>query len=121
MPTCHSHGVTSLTSEKYAGHVLVAGFSDGKVCVFDKRVQTGHRFVDVVQIHSSLVHVIQDHTTRILKAHLQQASEQELFIASAQGHVSIWDVRQLRQPPRTLMNPDMTAFDVHDHTRLFAW
>lgn len=37
IPTASAFGSTALTSEKYAGHLLVSGFSDGVVRVYDRR------------------------------------------------------------------------------------
>lgn len=62
-----------------------------------------------------------EHKSPIIKVHLQQGGEQELYTASMNGEVRIWDLRKLVTPVKSLVNHDMTCFDVHDNTSLFAW
>lgn len=75
--------ITSLTSEQVAGNIVVAGFGDGAVRVYDRRNHP----------KESMVKVWKEHKSWVVKCHMQRGGMRELVSADVSGEVRLWDIR----------------------------
>ena len=103
--------ITSLTSEQVAGNIFIAGFGDGAVRVYDRRL--GPR--------DSMVKVWKDHKSWIVKAHMQRGGMRELVSGSATGEVKLWDIRA-GSPVKSFLahTKGMRNLGVHEHAPIIA-
>lgn len=86
IPARSSSCVTSLTSDQVAGQIFVAGFGDGAVRVFDRRLNS----------RSACVRVWREHRQWVVGVHLQRGGVRELVSGSRNGEVRLWDLRNER-------------------------
>lgn len=86
IPARSSSCVTSLTSDKVAGHIFVAGFGDGVVRVFDQRLNP----------RTAMVKLWREHRQWITNIHMQRGGVRELISGSRNGEVKLWDLRNDR-------------------------
>ncbi|KAA8914605.1 raptor N-terminal caspase like domain-containing protein [Sphaerosporella brunnea] len=103
--------ITRLTSEQVAGNIFVAGFGDGAVRVYDRRLPS----------RESMVKVWKDHKSWIVKVHMQRGGMRELVSGSATGEVKLWDIR-MDQPVRKFLahTKGMRNMSVHEHAPVIA-
>ncbi|KAL7423216.1 Target of rapamycin complex 1 subunit kog1 [Cryptotrichosporon argae] len=105
--------LTALASDEPDGNVFVAGFGDGVVRLFDKRL---HDAANVV------LRTWRKHHTWIQSVHLQRGGQRELVTASMNGDVRIWDVRAPDAPlyEHTVHREGLQALAVHHGAPVFA-
>ncbi|KAJ3123892.1 hypothetical protein HK100_011450 [Physocladia obscura] len=115
--TKYQHAITSLTSEKKDGNILIAGFADGLMNMYDKRLPT----------RESLVATFQEHKSRILKCQFQNdfiGDCYTLVSGTVSGDVRVWDIRSPAHSQRVIDaipgGIEMTALAIHDDAPLFA-
>lgn len=100
-----------MTSDQVEGHIVVAGFDDGAVRVYDQRLPS----------HNAVVKTWTEHRKPIVNVHLQRGGLRELVSASRDGKVKLWD---LRNTPvlRTIeaMKDSLRTLSVHEHAPVFA-
>lgn len=103
--------ITSLTSEQVAGNIFVAGFGDGAVRIYDRRLAP----------RDSMVKVWKEHKAWIVKAHMQRGGMRELVSGSATGEVKLWDIR-MDSPVRGFLahTKGMRSLSVHEHAPIIA-
>ncbi|GAO50281.1 hypothetical protein G7K_4411-t1 [Saitoella complicata NRRL Y-17804] len=103
--------ITSLTSDQVAGNIFVAGFGDGAVRVYDRRLPP----------RDAMVKVWKDHKTWIANVHMQRGGNRELVSGSVSGDVKLWDIR-LSKPVRTIQahTGGLRTLAVHEHAPVFA-
>ncbi|CAO3626909.1 unnamed protein product [Cunninghamella echinulata] len=102
--------VTSLTSDQISGEILIAGFGDGSVGVYDRRLRPSH----------ALVRRWDEHDAWVTGVHLQKDGNRELVSGSSNGDIKIWDIRE-SQSIRTIdAHSDMTSIAIHDHAQVIA-
>ncbi|KAI9205108.1 raptor N-terminal caspase like domain-containing protein [Polychytrium aggregatum] len=103
--------VTSLASNRQNPFLVIAGFNDGAIRLYDRR-QSGT---------DCLVHTISDHRQRILSTIFHHPSEQ-LISASASGEVRLWDLRSTGATAvlEGAGASDMSAFAVHEQAPLIV-
>jgi len=104
--------VTSITSDQTGGNIFAAGFGDGSIRVFDRRLPA----------HSAVVKEWSEHNAWVTNVQLQRNGNRELISGSYNGDIKIWDIR-LPNSLRTITshkNTDMTALAVHDHAPVVA-
>ncbi|CAO3678856.1 unnamed protein product [Umbelopsis vinacea] len=104
--------VTSITSDQTGGNIFAAGFGDGSVRVFDRRLPA----------HSAVVQEWSEHNAWVTNVQLQRNGNRELISGSYNGDIKIWDIR-LPNSLRTITshkNTDMTALTLHDHAPVVA-
>lgn len=91
--------------------MLVAGFGDGAVRVYDQR----HR------PREAMVKVWRDHKQWITDVHLQRGGARELVSGSRNGEVKIWDLRH-DDPVRTIRatNDTLRSLTLHEHAPVLA-
>lgn len=112
IPTRANSCLTNLTCDQVAGNILVAGFGDGSMKVYDRRLRSRESLVRNYKGH---------HGAWILNVHMQRGGTRELVSASLAGDVCMWDVR-LNEPIRKMQahQGGMTQMAVHEHAPIFA-
>jgi regulatory associated protein of mTOR len=83
IPARSSSCVTSLTSDKVAGHVFIAGFGDGVVRAYDQRLNP----------RTAMTMSWREHRQWITNLHMQRGGVRELISGSRNGEVKLWDLR----------------------------
>lgn len=114
LPT-HTHScATSLACDRTVGHLIMAGFGDGSIGVYDQRHPPA----------SSLVRVWEEHTSWVQRVHLQRFGERELVSASMSGDVRLWDIRASASLASTNVTDSLRApfssAAVHDRIPVLA-
>lgn len=116
-----SSPVTSLTSDQVSSHVVVAGFGDGAVRLYDRRLDP----------RDSMVKCWRTHTSWIVNARMQRGGARELVTASTDGKVCLWDIR-LSTPILDFNTRDaqgaqysqnrhsISVMDLHEHAPVLA-
>lgn len=111
IPARSGSNVTSLTSDQVAGNVIVAGFGDGAVRVYDRR----HASRD------SLVQTYKEHNAWIQNVHMQRGGFRELVSGSVNGQVKLWDVRNAKSIQTIeAHSASLEAMAVHEHAPVIA-
>ncbi|KAI8374753.1 raptor N-terminal caspase like domain-containing protein [Radiomyces spectabilis] len=104
--------VTSITSDQVNGNIIVAGFGDGLIGVYDRRLKSS----------AAMVQRWDEHKAWVTGVHLQRDGNRELISGGFGGDIRIWDIRE----PNSLRTiqahtyADITALAVHDHSPIFA-
>ena len=103
--------ITSLTSDQVSGNVIVAGFGDGALRVYDQRNRP----------REAMVKVWRDHKEWITDVHLQRGGARELVSGSRNGEVKTWDLRH-NAPVRTLRatSDTLRSLAMHEHAPVLA-
>ncbi|KAJ3416087.1 hypothetical protein HDV05_003056 [Chytridiales sp. JEL 0842] len=111
LPTKSASFVTTLTSEKMTGNLVIGGFADGSLKLYDRRVPT----------KDSLVMTFHEHHSRLLSAKIQRGDQYDLVSGESAGEVRIWDIRQKKSvrminavPPGVQMTALATKDDMDD-------
>ncbi|KAI8799321.1 raptor N-terminal caspase like domain-containing protein [Cladochytrium replicatum] len=105
--------VTTLTSDRDAGNLIVAGGGDGGVRIYDSRRR------------ESVVLSLREHTAPVLNVHLHNGSSPYLVSGSTSGDVRFWDVRK-HDSVKTFENchggqgGEMLGLAVHEVAPLYA-
>ncbi|KAJ3336924.1 hypothetical protein HDU93_001887 [Gonapodya sp. JEL0774] len=112
-PTKSNSSVTSMTSDRVSGMLVVGGFTDGAVRIYDRRLSSRESLAMVLQ---------QSHdSSSIVNVHLRPGS-QELVAGSTSGEIRLWDLRQqnsLKAIPM-FQQSEMVTMSVHNHAPIIA-
>jgi len=100
-----------LTSDQVAGNTICAGFGDGAVRVYDRRLNPR----DAMTIQ------YREHKTWIVNIHMQRGGLRELVSGSSSGDIKLWDIRM----PNPLLEIQahkngLKGLAVHEHAPIFA-
>ncbi|CAO3644478.1 unnamed protein product [Mucor hiemalis] len=112
IPTKSLGCVTSITSDQVNGNIIIAGFGDGSIGVYDRRLAP----------EAACVKKWEEHKAWVTGVHLQREGSRELVSGGFEGDVKIWDIRE-SQSLRTIeahTHNEMTTLAVHDHSQVFA-
>jgi regulator-associated protein of mTOR len=111
VPTHTDSCITSMASDETKGGILVAGFGDGSIRLFDSRSRPEYALKATMKEHSSWV--VQTHVF---------TGRNELLSGSVSGELKFWDLRYAKTSIRTLEahRSPMTALAVHDYAPIFA-
>ncbi|KAF3083901.1 hypothetical protein TWF569_010153 [Orbilia oligospora] len=103
--------ITSLTSDQVAGNIFVAGFGDGAVRVYDRRLEP----------RDAMVMAWKEHKAWITKVHMQRGGLRELVTGSTNGDVKLWDIRNPNAVLEVMAHKSgMRSLAVHEHAPVFA-
>lgn len=105
--------LTAIAADEPDGNVFVAGFGDGVVRLFDKRLEDASQVV---------LRTWRKHHTWIQSVHLQRGGQRELVTGSMNGDVRIWDVRAPDTPlyESSVQPQGLQALAVHSGAPVFA-
>ncbi|CAO3689045.1 unnamed protein product [Rhizopus stolonifer] len=112
IPTQSLACVTSITSDQANGNIVIAGFGDGSIGVYDRRLGPSE----------SRVKKWDEHKAWITNIHLQREGTRELVSGGFEGDIKIWDIRE-SQSLKTIeahTHNDMTSLAVHDHSNVIT-
>ena len=115
IPLRSTSQVLTLTSDQVSGNIVVAGFQDGTMRVYDRRLDSKDTMVKVYKPRNGL------EKYPIRKVHMQRGGARELISGSSNGLVQLWDIR--RDEPivkfRAFEKSMTTAF-IHEHAPIIA-
>lgn len=114
VPARSTASITSLTSDQVAGNVFLAGFADGSIRVYDRRLAS----------RESMVKTWKDPNPRrslVNTLHMQRGGYRELVSGSSAGYVNLWDIR-LNDPVVSFKayEKSMMSALVHEHAPVIA-
>lgn len=111
LPTQTDSCITSMTSDKSLPGMLVAGFGDGTLRVFDARSRPDY----------AVKTIMKEHTSWVVQTHIY-AGRNELLTGSVTGELKFWDMRYPKNSVKSLEahRSPMTALAVHDYAPIFA-
>lgn len=111
IPARSGSPVTSLTSDQVAGNVIIAGFGDGAIRVYDRRLDS----------HDSMVRYWKTHQSWVLNVRMQRGGARELISGSSDGTVCLWDIRSPWPIDQYKAHVNgMTTIDIHEHAPVIA-
>lgn len=130
IPVKTSSLVTSLTSDQLAGNIFVAGFADGTLRVYDRRIDPRDSMVRRWRSNAGTTTSLQN--SYITNVHLQRGGYRELVSGAANGVVELWDIRsqdavcqfvdentqQVGTQKKTTSS--LTSLQVHEHAPIIA-
>lgn len=122
IPARSSSSITSLTSDQVAGNIFVAGFDDGSIRVYDRRLDSRESMITTWSPKKT-----QQGTQgigssgSIRQVHMQRGGFRELVSGSSNGYVNLWDIRLL-EPVLTFNTNEksMRCTDVHEHAPIIT-
>ncbi|GMF12432.1 unnamed protein product [Phytophthora lilii] len=103
--------ITSMASDESIPGMVVSGFGDGTLRIFDSRSRPDYAVKTIMKEHSSWV--VQTHI---------YAGRNELLTGSVTGELKFWDLRYPKNSVKSLEahRSPMTALAVHDYAPIFA-
>lgn len=125
IPAKTSSLVTSITSDQLAGNIFVAGFADGSLRVYDRRMDPRDSMVRLWRSGSGR------QRTWINNVHMQRGGYRELVSGATNGIVELWDIRS-QEPVESFKDENfqqnggqkrmttMTTMQVHEHAPIIA-
>lgn len=121
IPARSSSLITSLTSDQVAGNIFIAGFDDGLMRVYDRRLDARESMVKAWQPSRNPADGSWGRGS-IRNVHMQRGGFRELVSTSADGYVNLWDIRH-DEPVLTFNNtPEKTirCLDTHEHAPIIT-
>ena len=103
--------MTSISSDKLTGDLVIAGCGDGAIRLFDKRMPSA----------DSLVLSFEEHKNWVVNVQLQRGAERRLISGSTDGDVRFWDSRFTSSV--SSIDTDigtLSALSLHDYCPIFA-
>lgn len=103
--------VTSISSDQVAGDIFMAGFGDGAVRVYDRRLKP----------MDAMVKVWKEHKAWVVNVHMQRGGNRDLVTGCVSGDVRLWDIR-LNRSIRSVEShhEGMRSLVVHEHAPVVA-
>ncbi|RLN93469.1 hypothetical protein BBJ28_00003372 [Nothophytophthora sp. Chile5] len=111
LPTQTDSCITSMASDESVPGMLVAGFGDGTLRIFDARSRPDY----------AVKTVMKEHTSWVVQTHIY-AGRNELLSGSVSGELKFWDLRYPKNSIKSLEahRSPMTTLAVHDYAPIFA-
>lgn len=119
IPARSSSSITSLTSDQVAGNIFVAGFDDGSLRVYDRRLDARESMVKVWQNGRGGIKEMGRGSIR--NVYMQRGGFRELVSGSSDGYVNLFDIR-LSEPVLTFTSDErnIRSMDVHEHAPIIT-
>ncbi|WOO77695.1 Target of rapamycin complex 1 subunit mip1 [Vanrija pseudolonga] len=113
IPTQAGANLTAIAADEPDGNVFVAGFGDGVVRLFDKRIDDAA---------ATAIRTWRQHHTWIQSVHIQHRGYREVVTGSMNGEVRIWDSRVPDTPlyEHNVQPQGLQALAVHSGAPVFA-
>lgn len=114
IPARSSASITNLTLDQVAGNIFVAGFEDGTIRVYDRRLESRESMVKLWQGGRGGVKNMGRGAIR--NVHMQRGGFRELVSTLSDGYVNLWDIRN-SDPVVSFTSQErgIRAADVHEH------
>uniref|UniRef100_H3G5Z2 Raptor N-terminal CASPase-like domain-containing protein n=1 Tax=Phytophthora ramorum TaxID=164328 RepID=H3G5Z2_PHYRM len=111
LPTQTDSCITSMASDDSSPGMVVAGFGDGTLRIFDARSRPDY----------AVKTIMKEHTSWVVQTHIY-AGRNELLTGSVTGELKFWDMRYPKNSVKSLEahRSPMTALAVHDYAPIFA-
>lgn len=123
IPARSTSSITSLTSDQVAGNLFIAGFDDGSLRVYDRRLDSRESMVKTWNTTSKSEGGYQrGGGASIRNVHMQRGGYRELVSGSSNGYVNLWDIR-LNDPVESFVNSpekSIRCLDVHEHAPIIT-
>jgi regulator-associated protein of mTOR len=112
IPTKSNSCVTCLTSDNVTGNLIVAGFGDGMLKLYDRRSPS----------RESMLATFTEHSASIVNAFLGRGGSQDLITGSSGGDIKFWDLRVPKSLKSLEIYPsgELTSLTVHEHAPLIS-
>ncbi|OUM63449.1 hypothetical protein PIROE2DRAFT_43380 [Piromyces sp. E2] len=112
IPTKSNSCVTCLTSDNVTGNLIVAGFGDGMLKLYDRRSPS----------RESMLATFAEHSASIVNAYLGRGGTQDLITGSSGGDIKFWDLRVPKSLKSLEIYPsgELTSLTVHEHAPLIS-
>lgn len=119
IPARSSSSITSITSDQVAGDIFIAGFDDGSLRVYDRRLDTRESMVRTWK--NGVGGSKNIGRGSIKNVHMQRGGFRELVSGSTDGYVNLWDIR-LSAPVKTFQSPEksLRCIDTHEHAPIIT-
>lgn len=119
IPARSSSSITSLTSDQVAGDIFVAGFDDGSLRVYDRRLDSRESMVKIWQNGRGGAKNIGRGSIRNVR--MQRGGFRELVSGSSDGFINLWDIRS-SLPVSTFNGTEKSirSIDVHEHAPIIT-
>ncbi|KAJ3215136.1 hypothetical protein HDU67_000764 [Dinochytrium kinnereticum] len=104
--------MTSLSADRATGDLIVCGYNDGQINIYDKRMSA-----------DNVVLQLSDHKRSIVAAQTRYAGPTSLISADVSGQVQFMDLRMKKRVwsiQSVSGGAEMTAFSIHENAPLFA-
>ncbi|KAL4109088.1 hypothetical protein PRIC1_000793 [Phytophthora ramorum] len=111
LPTQTDSCITSMASDDSSPGMVVAGFGDGTLRIFDARSRPDY----------AVKTIMKEHTSWVVQTHIYEGRN-ELLTGSVTGELKFWDMRYPKNSVKSLEahRSPMTALAVHDYAPIFA-
>lgn len=125
IPAKTSSLITSITSDQLAGNIFVAGFAEGSIRVYDRRMDPRDSMLRLWRSGNGR------QRTCINNVHMQRGGYRELVSGATNGLVELWDIRSqepvesfkdenMQQQGAQRRTTTMTTTQVHEHAPIVA-
>lgn len=121
IPARSTSSITSLTSDQVAGNIFIAGFDDGSLRVYDRRLDSRESMVRTWN-SSGRHHRGSGSGGSIRNVHMQRGGFRELVSGSLDGCVQLWDIRHSDAVESFANAPEKSirCVDVHEHAPIIT-
>lgn len=115
IPVRSTSQILTMTSDQVSGNIIIAGFQDGSMRVYDRRLDAKDSMVKVYKPKSVL------ERSPIRNVHMQRGGMRELVSGSSNGLVQLWDIRSDDPILRfRAFEKTMTTAFIHEHAPIIA-
>lgn len=115
IPIRSTSQVLTMTSDLVSGNIIVTGFQDGSMRVYDRRLDSRDSMIKVYKPQNLL------EKSPLKNVHMQRGGMRELVSGSVNGLVRLWDIR-VDSPLETFrpFSKTMTTAYIHEHAPIIA-